>query len=1212
MALTQEQIDILASGGDIDFGLPTNPGPSSADGIFFNNVSFQTDTGNQDDTPQGESAITVTNDFNGGTGPDASLVVRNADLTVADDFGTFRSEGAVYAISGPDASLAITGRAGDNSSIRLATFDGLSTLATYFVSDGAQVTVDHFEADRRGSIDIGVNWGPFTNDDGSVTPSGGSVDGTLVIEGSGTSVRVQQSAGGDRGSMNVGRVDPAEGGLEDTTPNRNADGLVIVRDGSDVSIHQFVGLGDANNVSGATANGTLIVEGAGTSMTVGDPNRTVSDGFMRVAAEGGTGTFILRDGAEFNLLAGNQFGGGLQLSGGSTQDGGDATALVTGAGTLLFVEEGNISVGRNGGTASFTISDQATVETRSFDVGRNSMAEALVTGEGTSLSMVDGEEGSLNIGFVRDGSTPENLDAQGTMTISNGADVTVREFVGVGDANAVEGATATGTLIVEGAGTTVTVGAEGGTGPNGFMRIADEGGAGSFVLRDGAEFQLLAGEEFGGGINLSGAGDRTGGEASAIITGAGTKLSLDKGNIDVGRNGGDSTFTASDGATVEALFFLSGGAGVGDTVFEGEGTSLTLSGEQVTPEFGAFLTVGRDTSGTFTVRDGADVNIIGAGDTSTFPGFQIGRNDGGEGVLTVSGAGSTITIDGSAITPGTNGENGFIRAGRDNGSDGTINILAGGVITNDPNGNFSLAREVGATGRLNVDGAGSLFDFGARGAIALERDGGQGVGVATISNGGVLRGTDILNNGVLDITSGGMLEANLEQDGILRSSSGVETAMIDGNLTLNGTGSFVVDVSTDGARGIAHDTYVVTGDAVLNGTMNIVAPDIAALRGLTLDVISAESVTIGDGFNLNFVEFDGNAVEDVTTVSGPMTGITFTSNGSSILVDFGTDNSQTGTDGGETLAGTALSDALDGQAGDDTLNGEAGNDRVTGGGGNDALNGGDGIDTAFYSGAQTSYTLALSATGATLTDRRADQNGTDTLSGIEFLDFDTDVLGMPFDLNTFAGAASLTEADFESFIELYIAYFNRAPDAVGLNFWGTAFATGTTLPEIAALFIDQDETRALYPEDLNNEAFLSAVYNNVLGREGDQAGFDFWLGVLNDASSGVGRDQFILEVLKGARADPGQDADQAFIDQQLADQQYLENKTDIGAYYAVINGLSDVANATQAMALFNGSQESIASAVSAIDGFGQAALDAETGEFLMPLVGVLEDPFAMG
>ncbi len=313
--------------------------------------------------------------------------------------------------------------------------------------------------------------------------------------------------------------------------------------------------------------------------------------------------------------------------------------------------------------------------------------------------------------------------------------------------------------------------------------------------------------------------------------------------------------------------------------------------------------------------------------------------------------------------------------------------------------------------------------------------------------------------------------------------------------------------------------------------------------------------------------------------------------------------------GADTLAGNSFADFINGGGGNDSLFGNSGNDTLEGASGDDALNGGPGTDTAGYSGAQASYTLTLGPSGMTIEDRRAEGNGTDTLTGIEFLDFDTNLLGEPFDLTTFAGLSGLSGSDLETFIELYIAYFNRAPDAVGLSFWGTAFANGVTLEQSASYFIDQPETRATYPDTLSNADFASAVYDNVLGRVPDQAGFEFWVGALE--SGGVGRDQFILSVLEGAKAPPPQGATDDFIAQQLADQQYLATKTDIGGYFAVTYGMSSVENASAAMALFDGTSTGVNAAVAAIDGYYLDALDPASGEFLMPLVGVLDNPFAV-
>jgi hypothetical protein len=147
---------------------------------------------------------------------------------------------------------------------------------------------------------------------------------------------------------------------------------------------------------------------------------------------------------------------------------------------------------------------------------------------------------------------------------------------------------------------------------------------------------------------------------------------------------------------------------------------------------------------------------------------------------------------------------------------------------------------------------------------------------------------------------------------------------------------------------------------------------------------------------------------------------------------------------------------------------------------------------------------------------------------------------------------------------------------------------------MATLFFDQDETRALYPEATTNEEFVTAVYNNVLGRNSDMPGLAFWLGELDEGR--LSREKFIVEFLGG-------------VPEGSDDAEYLSNKVDIAAYFSVIKGISDGQDAGAVMDLYDGSQDSINDAVAAVDGFYADALDPNNGEFLMQVVGVLDNPF---
>ena len=283
----------------------------------------------------------------------------------------------------------------------------------------------------------------------------------------------------------------------------------------------------------------------------------------------------------------------------------------------------------------------------------------------------------------------------------------------------------------------------------------------------------------------------------------------------------------------------------------------------------------------------------------------------------------------------------------------------------------------------------------------------------------------------------------------------------------------------------------------------------------------------------------------------------------------------------------------------------AGNDVIAARAGDQVIDGGAGIDTLTLSGAQSQYTLTFSPDGMILTDRSG-RDGSDRLVSIERLDFRTGASSSTetFNVEAFDGIASLNSWEFAQIVELYIAYFNRAPDAMGLAFWGNAYADGLSLEQMASLFIDQPETRATYAKDLSNSEFALAVYQNVLGRVPDADGFAFWVNALSRGD--VGRDTFILSVLEGAKAAYPAGSSPAFIAQVLKDRDYLADKADIGAYYAVHRGMSDVADAAAVMAVFDGSHASMDAAYREVDALYAEALSADDGDFLMPLVGVLD------
>lgn len=82
-------------------------------------------------------------------------------------------------------------------------------------------------------------------------------------------------------------------------------------------------------------------------------------------------------------------------------------------------------------------------------------------------------------------------------------------------------------------------------------------------------------------------------------------------------------------------------------------------------------------------------------------------------------------------------------------------------------------------------------------------------------------------------------------------------------------------------------------------------------------------------------------------------------------------------------------------------------------------------------------------------------------------------------------------------VRLYKAYYKRWPDAGGYDYWIRKMKNGATLSSVSDFFAKSSEFRRTYGS-LSNEQFVSLVYTNVLGRVGDQAGYNYWLKRLND------------------------------------------------------------------------------------------------------------------
>jgi len=173
-------------------------------------------------------------------------------------------------------------------------------------------------------------------------------------------------------------------------------------------------------------------------------------------------------------------------------------------------------------------------------------------------------------------------------------------------------------------------------------------------------------------------------------------------------------------------------------------------------------------------------------------------------------------------------------------------------------------------------------------------------------------------------------------------------------------------------------------------------------------------------------------------------------------------------------------------SGDDSWTGSLVNDLFALGFGSDTYDGGAGTDTVLMNIASSYFNINLTKTGITTTivaPGTAANGLTDTFTNIERLQFTDKTLAIDIDGN--AGQA----------YRLYQAAFNRIPDKAGLGYWiGQLDSGAETLNHAAAGFVNSTEFKKLYGDNITDNAFMTALYNNVLHRNPDQAGFDYWNG----------------------------------------------------------------------------------------------------------------------
>lgn len=197
-----------------------------------------------------------------------------------------------------------------------------------------------------------------------------------------------------------------------------------------------------------------------------------------------------------------------------------------------------------------------------------------------------------------------------------------------------------------------------------------------------------------------------------------------------------------------------------------------------------------------------------------------------------------------------------------------------------------------------------------------------------------------------------------------------------------------------------------------------------------------------------------------------------------------------GRSGNDTLYAGAGDDTVAGGDGNDTLYGEDGNDQLVGGSGVNRLFGGAGEDSALYAGIRNTLNVRDNGDG---TYNVLSTAFDDLLNSIEFIAFDDGRMSVPYAVDV--------RDNQEQFSRFYNALFGRNPDNDGLTYWVNDLVNGNSIQNAAQAFTESPEFATLYGPSVSNRDFVTLLYQNILNRSPDHAGYDYWLNEIGQSGN---------------------------------------------------------------------------------------------------------------
>ncbi len=126
-------------------------------------------------------------------------------------------------------------------------------------------------------------------------------------------------------------------------------------------------------------------------------------------------------------------------------------------------------------------------------------------------------------------------------------------------------------------------------------------------------------------------------------------------------------------------------------------------------------------------------------------------------------------------------------------------------------------------------------------------------------------------------------------------------------------------------------------------------------------------------------------------------------------------------------------------------------------------------------------------------------NGIDELTGASLLKFDDKNMHLVNDIKATFDQVTGLNTDSGEMFRLYNAAFARFPDADGLKYWIDQFSSGrNTRRVVAQSFLGSAEFTERYGSNVSDETYVNNLYKNVLGRDADNDGLNYWVGNLTN------------------------------------------------------------------------------------------------------------------